>query len=147
MHHMYNDTLHVCTVKVSVKRVVFLIHIWEAPSSSLRPESGFPDWAVLWFFSVPPGKCFVVPQLRPWSFPTMFFPIHYSVVIIQHCVLWAIESIVRVSAFNFSVLQLDNCCILTLQSLVTIYLLSAVTMKKLCFAYRAFLWVSYYSQN
>jgi hypothetical protein len=34
-----------------------LLRIREVMSSGLDPDTGYADWGLLWFYSVPPGKC------------------------------------------------------------------------------------------
>jgi hypothetical protein len=58
----------------------------EVLSSNLEPETGFQDWDCSWFFLVSTYKCDFnrLPQNRPLSFPSEYFPIHHS-----HSIIWS----------------------------------------------------------
>jgi hypothetical protein len=72
-----------------------LIH--EDLGSNLDPEIGYPDWGFLWFSLVPLGKCWdgVLDQVTTTSFCILFNQLLINHLTIQHCVLWATNSIFK----------------------------------------------------
>jgi hypothetical protein len=52
--------------------------MWEGLCSTLGRDTGYPDWGFKKFYPVPSVKFWNENSIRPWSFPSIPFPIHYS---------------------------------------------------------------------
>jgi hypothetical protein len=52
--------------------------IHEVLGLNLHQDTGYPDLRLLWFSSVPPGKCWGSTSIRPQLLPSRSFPLHLS---------------------------------------------------------------------
>jgi hypothetical protein len=48
------------STNIVVKWLTLLLHNQEVPGSNIGSETGYPDWGISWFFSVPPGNAGIV---------------------------------------------------------------------------------------
>jgi hypothetical protein len=74
------------------------ICIWVATSLKLGWGIDYPDWGFCGCLHSFQANLGIIPQTRPWSFPSTSFPIHYSVIIlpfIQHNTVWTTDSVIK----------------------------------------------------
>jgi hypothetical protein len=64
-----------------VEWLILLLRIREVLGSNFGPETACPDRGVLWFSSVPPGKCRdVALNTRSLPHPSKSFTIHHLLI-------------------------------------------------------------------
>lgn len=59
----------------------YMVHIQKVQGLNLCPETRHHNWGFLWFSSVSAGKWWGSAWNRQWVFPSIFFPIHDTLIL------------------------------------------------------------------